>query len=157
MRAASRHRSSLGPILGLALVLGHAATAGAARPATHIDAASALRIVHESPATSLRAGGARGGQRAGQPASARHRVPTPPVTRAADPQSRSSILGRSADGRRRSSDLRATLVAAAQRRCANGNVHVGVRDQRDSLPAALFYEANAPPPASVPMLAGLDA
>jgi hypothetical protein len=158
MRAAPRHRSTLGLILGLALVLGHGATALAARPATYIDAASALRVLHGSPsATSLHAGGARGGQRGGQSPAARHQAPTPPVTRAADPQPRSSILVRSDDGRRRPSDLRATLVASAQRRRADGQVHVGSRDQHDSLPAALFYEANAPPTASAQTLAGLDA
>jgi len=158
MRAAPRHRSSLGLILGLALTLGHAATVLAARPATHIDAASALRVIHGSSPVSLHAGGARGGQRGGQTPVAHHRTPTPPTTRAADAPPRSSmILARSDDGRRRSSDVRATLVASAQRRRGDGQLLVGSREQHDSLPAALFYEANAPPPASAQMLAGPDA
>jgi len=157
MRPAPRHRPSLGLILGLALTLGHGATALAARPATHIDAASALRVSHGSSPTSLRAGGGRGGQRGGQSHAARHEAPSPPTTRVADPQQRSSILARSDDGRRRPSDLRATIVAAAHRRRDDGQIHVAARDQHESLPAALFHEANAPPPASAQTLAGLDA
>jgi hypothetical protein len=157
MRAVPRHRSTLGLILGIAVSLGHAATASAARPATHIDPATALRVIQASP-TSLHAGGARGGQRGGfVPAARRHAPPPPPTTRAADPQQRSSILARSDDGRRRPSDVRAAIVASAQGRGADDFVHVASRDRHPAAPAALFHEANAPPPAAVPTAAGLDA
>jgi hypothetical protein len=157
MRAALRHRSTLGLILGIAVTLGHAAAASAARPATYVDPATALRAIHASP-TSLHAGGARGGQRGGfVPAARRHAPTPPPTTRAADSQQRSSILARSDDGRRRPSDLRAALVASARRRVADDRVHVAWRNRHPSAPAALFHEAHAPPPAAVPTAAGLDA
>jgi len=156
MRAVPRHPSTLGLILGIAVTLGHAATASAARPATHIDPATALRVIHASP-TSLRAG-ARGGQRGGfVPVTRRHAPTPPPTTRAADSPQRSSILARSDDGRRRPSDVRAALAASAQRRVADDRVDVASRDRHPSAPAALFHEANAPPPAAVPTAAGLDA
>jgi len=156
MRAAPRHRSTLGLILGIAVGLGHAATASAARPSTHIDPATALRAIHAP--TSLHAGGARGGQRGGFVPAARNHAPAPPpTTRAADSQQRSSILARPDDGRRRPSDVRAALVASAQRHVADDGIHVASRDRHPSAPAALFHEANAPPPATVPTVAGLDA
>jgi len=157
MRAAPPHRSTLGLILGIAVTLGHAATASAARPATHVDQATALRVIQASP-TSLHAGGARGGQRGGfVPAARRHAPTPPPTTRAADSQQRSSILARSDDGRRRSSDVRAACMASAQRCAPDDRIHVAARERHPSAPAALFHEANAPPPAAVPTAAGLDA
>jgi hypothetical protein len=156
MRAAIRHRSTLGLILGIAVTVGHAATASAARPATFIDPATALRVVHAGP-TSLHAGGARGGQRGGFVPAAHRQAPTPPpAARTADSQERSSILARSDDGRRRPSDVRAALAAPPERR-PDDRVHVASRDRHATAPAALYHEANAPPPAAVPTVAGLDA
>ena len=156
MRAAPRHRSTLGLILGIAVGLGQAATASAARPVTYIDPATALRVIHAVP-TSLNAGGARGGQRGGSMPAARRQVPTgPPVARTADSQQRASILARSEDGRRRPSDVRAAFASAAERRRGD-HVHVASRDRHPSAPAALFHEANAPPPVTVRTVAGLDA
>jgi hypothetical protein len=157
MRAVPRHRSTLRLILGIAVGLGHAATASAARPATHIDPAAALRAIHASP-TSLHAGGARGGQRGGfVPAVRRHAPTPPPTTRVADSQQRSSVLARSDDGRRRPSDVRASLVTAAQRHVLDHRFPVASRDWRPTAPAGLFHEANAPPSAAAPTAAGLDA
>jgi hypothetical protein len=114
-------------------------------------------VIQASP-TSLHAGGARGGQRGGfVPAARRHAPTPPPTTRAADSQHRSSILARSDDGRRRHTDVRAALGASAQRRVADARIHVASRDRHPAAPAALFHEANAPPPAAVPTAAGLDA
>jgi hypothetical protein len=79
------------------------------------------------------------------------------MTRAADSQQRSSILVRADDGRRRPSDLRVALVASAQQRVTDDRVHVAARDRHPCGPAALFHDANAPPPATVPTVAGLDA
>ena len=98
-------------------MLGHAATASAARPATHIDPATALRVIQASP-TSLHAGGARGGQRGGfVPAARRHAPTPPPTTRAADSQQRADACDRelrAALGRELESDG-TRLVAAFSR------------------------------------------
>jgi hypothetical protein len=155
MRVVPRHRS-LGLILGIAVTLGHAATASAARPATHVAPASALRAISSST-TSLHAGGARGGQRGGYAPVARHRVPTPPTTRVADSRQPSTVLARSDDGRRRPSDVRASLVTSAQRRPADHRIPVASREWNPTARAGLFHEANAPPSAAVPTAAGLDA
>jgi hypothetical protein len=143
MLSASRSVIRTGVMAAVALAIVRPPVALASRPATTVVAhvSHALRPSRvEIGAGRYVSGGGRGGrvQRAPRPA-------PPPATRSARPPCDGCVLVASHDGRRRAPHLRATSPVARLGRIPPMRVVDIVHGRRVSLPAALFYDAHAPP------------
>jgi hypothetical protein len=140
MSVASRNVCRLGVVIaGVLAIVGP-------RPALASRPSMSTAVVHVRPHAEIGAGRyVSGGGRGGQAHAAPRRDAPPPTTRPAEPPCNGFVFARTDDGRRRSSQSRATSPAAAFGRPLLVRVVDVVGDRDVSVPAGLFHDAHAPP------------
>jgi hypothetical protein len=144
MSAASRSVLRIGVIVGTVFAVARPPVALASRPATTVGIA---RVAHGVGSSRVEVAGryVSGGGRGARVQTAPRRDAPPPTTRAADPRHDACVVVNGCDGRRRTPQSRTMSPIAAVARLRLTDVGDAVPDRRTWAPAALYYDAHAPP------------